>query len=70
MWIGYEEKLKADNFEYLTEDLLKSIDIKKGAILSNSDNKLKIIKDFNTYIACIVDKNKLRRFKKRKNFRT
>ena len=64
------EKLKADNFEYLTEDLLKSIDIKKGAILSSSDNKLKIIKDFNTYIACIVDKNKLRRFKKRKNFRT
>ena len=62
---GYEQKLKADNFEYLTEDLLKSIDIKKGAILSSSDNKLKIIKDFNTYIACIVDKNKLRRFKKR-----
>ena len=53
---GYEEKLKADNFDYLTEDILKSIDIKKGSMLSVSDNKAKIIKDFNTYIACIVPK--------------
>ena len=42
---GYEEKFKTDNFEYLTEDLLKSVDIKKGSVLSVSDNKAKIIKD-------------------------
>ena len=55
---GYEEKFKTDNFEYLTEDLLKSVDIKKGSVLSVSDNKAKIIKDFNTYIACIVNKDR------------
>jgi len=57
---GYEEKFKTDNFEYLTEDLLKSVDIKKGSVLSVSDNKAKIIKDFNTYIVCIVNKDRLK----------
>jgi hypothetical protein len=61
---GYEEKFKTDNFEYLTEDLLKSVDIKKGSVLSVSDNKAKIIKDFNTYIACIVNKDRLKNIKR------
>lgn len=63
---GYEQKLKADNFEYLTEDILKSVDIKRGTVLSVSDNKAKIIKDFNTYIACIVKKDRLKDVKKGK----
>ena len=63
---GYEQKLKADNFEYLTEDILKSVDIKRGAVLSVSDNKAKIIKDFNTYIACIVKKDRLKDVKRGK----
>ena len=63
---GYEEKFKTDNFEYLTEDLLKSVDIKKGSVLSVSDNKAKIIKDFNTYIACIVKKDRLKNIKRGK----
>lgn len=63
---GYEEKFKTDNFEYLTEDLLKSVDIKKGSVLSVSDNKAKIIKDFNTYIACIVNKDRLKNIKRGK----
>ena len=60
---GYEEKFKTDNFEYLTEDLLKSVDIKKGSVLSVSDNKAKIIKDFNTYI---VNKDRLKNIKRGK----
>ena len=63
---GYEQKLKADNFEYLTEDILKSVDIKRGTVLSVSDNKAKIIKDFNTYIACIVKKDRLKDLKRGK----
>lgn len=63
---GYEQKLKADNFEYLTEDILKSVDIKRGTVLSVSDNKAKIIKDFNTYIACIVKKDRLKDVKRGK----
>ena len=63
---GYEQKLKADNFEYLTEDILKSVDIKRGTVLSVSDNKAKIIKDFNTYIACIVRKDRLKDVKRGK----
>ena len=63
---GYEQKLKADNFDYLTEDILKSVDIKRGAVLSVSDNKAKIIKDFNTYIACIVKKDRLKDVKRGK----
>ena len=63
---GYEQKLKADNFEYLTEDILKNVDIKRGTVLSVSDNKAKIIKDFNTYIACIVKKDRLKDVKRGK----
>ena len=63
---GYEQKLKADNFEYLTGDILKSVDIKRGTVLSVSDNKAKIIKDFNTYIACIVKKDRLKDVKRGK----
>ena len=63
---GYEQKLKADNFEYLTEDILKSVDIKRGTVLSVSDNKAKIIKDFNTYIACIVKRDRLKDVKRGK----
>lgn len=63
---GYEQKLKAGNFEYLTEDILKSVDIKRGTVLSVSDNKAKIIKDFNTYIACIVKKDRLKDVKRGK----
>ncbi len=63
---GYEQKFKADNFDYLTEDILKSVDIKRGAVLSVSDNKAKIIKDFNTYIACIVKKDRLKDVKRGK----
>ena len=63
---GYEQKLKVDNFEYLTEDILKSVDIKRGTVLSVSDNKAKIIKDFNTYIACIVKKDRLKDVKRGK----
>ena len=63
---GYEQKLKADNFEYLTEDILKNVDIKRGTVLSVSDNKAKIIKDFNTYIACIVKRDRLKDVKRGK----
>ena len=63
---GYEQKLKADNFEYLTEDILKGVDIKRGTVLSVSDNKAKIIKDFKTYIACIVKKDRLKDVKRGK----
>ena len=63
---GYEQKLKVDNFEYLTEDILKSVDIKRGTVLSVSDNKAKIIKDFNTYIACIVKRDRLKDVKRGK----
>ena len=59
----------AGNISYIVdgyEQKLKSVDIKRGAVLSVSDNKAKIIKDFNTYIACIVKKDRLKDVKRGK----
>lgn len=51
---GYEGKLKADNFDYLTKDVISGVDIRSGNIVSTVENNVKIVDGFKTYLVCIL----------------
>lgn len=52
---GLEEKLTIDNLDNITSDYLKSLDLTTGQIIGKSDNKVKVINNFNCYIAILFD---------------
>lgn len=52
---GYEGKLKTDNFDYLTKDLISEVDIKSGNIVSTVENNVKIVDGFKTYLVCTLE---------------
>lgn len=51
---GLEEKLVIGDFSYLTTDLLKSLELKVGAVVPLSNEKGKIVDNFKCYIATLV----------------
>lgn len=55
---GLEEVLKVDNFDYLNTDLLNSFDLKVGAIIPLSNEKGKIVNNFECYIATSINTEK------------
>lgn len=55
---GLEEILKVDNFEFLSTELLEGLDLKIGAIIPLSNEKGKIVDNFNCYIATYLDTEK------------
>lgn len=55
---GLEEILKVDNFEYLNTELLESFDLKVGASVPLSNEKGKIVNNFECYIATVIDTEK------------
>ena len=52
---GLENVLKTDGFEELNEEKLNELDVKTGQIVSSSSEEGKVINNFNTYIATILD---------------
>lgn len=52
---GYEGKLKTDNFDYLTKDVISEVDIKSGNIVSTVENNVKIVDGFKTYLVCVLE---------------
>ena len=52
---GLENVLKTDGFEELNENKLNELDVKTGQIVSSSSEEGKVINNFNTYIATILD---------------
>ena len=52
---GLEEKLSVNNFNLITEEYLKQIDLKTGQIIATSDESGKIIDNFKCYIAVTLD---------------
>lgn len=52
---GYEGKLKTDNFDYLTKDVISEVDIKSGNIVSTVENNVKIVDGFKTYLVCTLE---------------
>lgn len=57
---GLEEVLKVGNFEYLSTELLESFDIKVGASIPLSNEKGKIVNNFECYIATSINTEKAR----------
>lgn len=55
---GLEETLKADNFDYLSTELLNSFELKVGATIPLSNEKGKIVDNFVSYIAVVTDSEK------------
>lgn len=55
---GLEEILVSDNFDYLTSELLEGFDLKVGAVIPLSDEKGKIVNNFECYIAVPTDSEK------------
>ena len=48
---GLEEQLKIDDFSYINKELINSINSKAGQIIATSEDKGKIINNFESYIA-------------------
>lgn len=51
---GLEEKLKTDDFSYLNKNFLENLNLKTGGIVAKSDEKGKIINNFECYIATVL----------------
>ena len=52
---GLENVLKTDGIEELTEQKLNELDVKTGQIVSSSNEEAKVINNFDTYIATVLD---------------
>lgn len=52
---GLEGVLKSDDFSYLNESFLESLDIQTGQIISSSSDSAKIVDNFQCNIACILE---------------
>jgi hypothetical protein len=55
---GLEDILKIDDFSYLNSDLLKSFELKVGAVVPQSNEKGKIINNYHCYIATCMNTEK------------
>ena len=55
---GLEEILKVGDFNYLNKDLLKGFDLKVGASIPLSNEKGKIVNNFESYIAVPINTEK------------
>jgi hypothetical protein len=55
---GLEDVLKTDDFSYLNSDLLKSFELKVGAVVPQSNEKGKIINNYHCYIATFINTEK------------
>lgn len=54
---GLEEKLKTDDFSYINKSFLENLELKAGQIIANTDEKVKIINNFEGYIAVVLNSN-------------
>ena len=52
---GLENVLKIDGIEELTEEKLNELDVKTGQIVASSSEEAKVINNFDTYVATILD---------------
>ena len=52
---GLEEELKTDDFSYLNKELLDSFELKVGSVIPQSNQKGKIINNYDCYIAVYMN---------------
>lgn len=58
-----EEKLKIDDFSYLSKKMLEELNLKTGQIIATSEEKGKIIDNFECYIATVLDSERSKQAK-------
>ena len=61
---GLEDVLTPKNFDTLNKDVLENLDLKTGQITATSEEKGKIINNFNCYIAVIMNSDKAKQAEK------
>lgn len=52
---GLEEKLKSDDFSYLSKEFLEDLDVQTGQIIATSSGSGKIVNNFKCNIACVLE---------------
>lgn len=52
---GLEEKLTTEDFSYLNKSYLEQLNLKTGQIIAATEDKVKIINNFEAYIAVVLD---------------
>lgn len=55
---GLEDVLKVDNFDYLSKELLDSFELKVGASIPLSNEKGKVVNNFDCYVATVMNTEK------------
>ncbi len=66
---GYEDKLTTDNFNYLTKNFLKGLKLKIGQVVATSQESGKIIDNFKSYIACVLNSKDAKQAKVRRRIK-
>lgn len=52
---GYEDFFSSKNIDYLSQELLESIEVRTGQLIESSNEKAKIVNNYQCYIAVIMD---------------
>ena len=52
---GLEDKLTTDDFSYINKNFLENLQLKTGQIIANTEDKVKIIDNFEGYIAVVLE---------------
>jgi len=60
---GYEDFFSSKNIDYLNSDILKKLDVKTGQRIESSDEKAKIVNNYECYLAIISDSDESKKAK-------
>lgn len=60
---GYEDFFSSKNIDYLNRELLENIDIRTGQLIESSNEKAKIVNNYQCYIAAIMDSDEAKNAK-------
>ena len=58
---GFEDKLKIGDFSYLSKEFLDNLNLRTGSIIPNSEEKGKLINNFESYIAVVSGSEEAKR---------
>lgn len=60
---GYEDFFSSKNIDYVTEELLKSLNTRTGQLIESSNEKAKIVNNYECYIAVILKSDEAKKAK-------
>lgn len=60
---GYEDFFSSKNIDYINEKLLKSLDTRTGQLIESSNEKAKIVNNYECYIAVVIKSNEAKKAK-------